>query len=321
MKSILHTAHLRRAFTVPAVLLALLLTQVLPAFAAPPETFPLSIPLPDGFRPEGIAVGRGSEFFVGSIPSGAIYRGDLRTGQGEVLVPPQDGRAAIGLSLDERTNYLFVAGGGTGNAYVYDAATGDTVGVYPLTAPGTFVNDVVVTRDAAYFTDSGRPYLYRLPLVAGGALPDAASPDEIELTGQFDFVPGQFNANGIDATPNGKSLIVVNSYLGALYKVDPQTGVATLIDLGGATVERGDGILLDGKTLYVVQNRFNQIAVVRLNPGLTAGEIARTISDPLFDIPTTIAEFGCSLYAVNARFGTAPDPDAASYDVIRVSKR
>ena len=57
------------------------------------------------------------------------------------------------------------------------------------------------------------------------------------------------NANGIDATANGAWLIIVNGTLGTLYRVDPETGEATLIDLGGANVERGDGILLDNKTL------------------------------------------------------------------------
>ena len=311
--------HLRRALTVPGILLAVLLLQALPAAAAPPDTYPSPIPLPDGFRPEGIAVGRGNAFFVGSIPTGAIYRGDLRTGQGEILVPAQEGRAAIGLSVDERTNYLFAAGGGTGNAYVYDAATGATVGVYALTAPGTFVNDVIVTRDAAYFTDSFRPYLYRLPLSVGGALPDPAAAQEIELTGDFVSVPG-FNTNGIDATSNGKWLVIVNSTLGTLYRVDPQTGHATLIDLDGADVTRGDGLLLDGKTLYVVQNRLNRIAVVELNPQLTDGEITGYITDPLFDVPTTIAEFGSRLYAVNARFGTTV-PAPVPYDVVGVRKR
>jgi sugar lactone lactonase YvrE len=234
MKSNVRVAHLRRAIHVPLILLALLLLQALPASAAPSETFPSPMPLPDGFRPEGIAVGRGSAFFVGSIPTGSIYRGDLRTGEGEILVQHDD-RAAIGLSLDERTNYLFAAGGGTGNAYVYDAATGATAGVFPLTAPGTFVNDVIVTRDAAYFTDSFRPYLYRLPLGPGGSLPDPASAEEIELTGDFTSGPG-FNTNGIDATPNGKWLLIVNSTLGTLYRVAPDTGHATLIDLAGADV-------------------------------------------------------------------------------------
>lgn len=71
------------------------------------------IPLPDGFQPEGIAVGTGTTFYVGSIPTGAVYRGDLRTGEGEVLVPAQTGRAAIGLKYHERAGLLFVAGGPT----------------------------------------------------------------------------------------------------------------------------------------------------------------------------------------------------------------
>jgi sugar lactone lactonase YvrE len=276
------------------------------------------IPLPDGFRPEGIAVGRGTDFFVGSIPTGAIYHGDLRTGEGAVLVPPQEGRAAIGLAVDQRTNYLFAAGGPTGNGYVYDAATGETVGIYALTAPGTFVNDVVVTRSAAYFTDSFRPYLYRLPLSAGGALPESSAVQEIALTGDFDQVPG-FNTNGIDATPNGKWLLIVQSATGKLFRVNPQSGETVSIDLGGGSVPRGDGILLDGKTLYVVQNTLNQIAVIHLTPDLTAGQITDYVTSADFDVPTTIAEFGNVLYAVNARFSTPPTPTTI-YDVVRVTK-
>src|SRR5215210_3478132 len=74
------------------------------------QSFPDVIPLPDGFQPEGIAIGAGTTFYVGSIPTGAIYRGDLRTGEGEVLVPAQAGRRSIGLKYDDRTGLLFVAG-------------------------------------------------------------------------------------------------------------------------------------------------------------------------------------------------------------------
>ena len=95
------------------------------------------------------------------------------------------------------------------------------------------------------------------------------------------------------------------------------TGRATLIDLGGGSVPNGDGLLLEGKTLYVMQNRLNQIGVVQLNPELTAGEIVGTITDAAFDVPTTIAGFGNAIYAVNARFGTPPTPDT-EYDIIRV---
>ena len=301
------------------LILMLIALSVSMIAAAPLKVFPNVIPLPDGFQPEGIATGKGHTFYVGSIPTGAVYRGDLRTGEGDVLVPAQEGRAAIGLKYDERTGLLFVAGGPTGFAYVYNGETGENVAEIQLTTGPAFINDVVITQDAAYFTNSQQPVIYRVPLRNNGKLPGSPTVEEIPLSGDYVFTPGAFNANGIAATPNGKTLIIVNSVDGLLYNVDPDTGEATLIDLGGDTVPNGDGILLQGKTLYVVQNRLNQIAVVELNSALTEGTIVDTITDSDFRVPTTIARFGNSLYAVNARFGTTPTPDT-EYEVVRVSR-
>ena len=103
-----------------------------------------------------------------------------------------------------------------------------------------------------------------------------------------------------------------------LYRVDPLTGVAEIIDLGGELVTNGDGLWLDGRTLYVVRNQLNRIAVVELDPTLTTGEYVEDITSPYFDIPTTVAEFGNALYAVNARFSTPIL--GAEYQVVRVSK-
>ena len=283
-----------------------------PAGAGP--VFPERIDLPDGFAPEGIAIGHGHTFFVGSIPTGAVYRGDLRTGEGRVLVPAAAGRQAIGLDVDRKR--LFVAGGPTGRAFVYDARSGALLAEYVLTTAPTFVNDVVVTRDGAYFTDSVQQQLYRVPLGPGGAL--GASAETIPLSGDIAFVSG-FNVNVIDATPNGRTLVVVQSNLGKLFTVDPRTGVADEIDLGGETVTAGDGILLDGKTLYVVRNQQNRIAVVRLSPDLGRGSILPHLTHPDFSVPTTIAEFGQRLYAVNARFGTPVTP-TTPYWVTQVRK-
>jgi sugar lactone lactonase YvrE len=300
-------------------LLTLMLIVLSVPMIAADKTFPEVISLPNGFRPEGIAVGEGSTFYVGSIPTGAIYSGDLRTGEGDILVPGQAGRAAIGLKYDERTGLLFVAGGPTGFAFVYDGETGETIATIPLTppSPDTFINDVVVTNDAAYFTSSRQQVLYRVPLENNGELPPSPTSEAIPLSGDYVFTPGQFNANGITATPNGKTLIIVNSVDGVLYNVDPNTGAATRIDLGGDAVPNGDGILLQGNTLYVVQNQLNQIAVIRIDSSLTSGTIVETITNPSFDVPTTIARFGNALYAVNARFSTPPTPDT-TYNVIRV---
>ena len=128
-----------------------------------------------------------------------------------------------------------------------------------------------------------------------------------------------FNANGIEATPSGETLIVVNSGQGTLFNVNPDNGEAKLIDLDGASVSAGDGLLLDGKTLYVVRNQRNEIAVVQLAPDFTSGELTDTISNTAFDIPTTVTEFGNRLYAVNARFSTPPTP-TTKYDVVQVFK-
>ncbi len=276
-----------------------------------PFPFPATISLPKGFQPEGIAV-KGQTFYVGSIPTGAIYRGSLRTGTGSVLVQPQAGRAAIGVDVDH--SRLFVAGGATGKAFVYDARTGADLGSFTLTALPTFINDVVVTKRAAWFTDSTNQQLYKLAFGRHRSLPAAAQ--TVPLTGDIQYAAG-FNANGIDATPNGKTLVIVQTNTGFLFTVDAATGVTHRIDLGGGLVRNGDGILLQGKRLYVVQNADNQITVIKLRHDLRSGKVVGTIKDPRFDVPTTIERFGPWLYAVNARFLATPKP-TDPYTVVRV---
>jgi sugar lactone lactonase YvrE len=279
--------------------------------------FPSVVALPDGFQPEGIAAGRGHTLFAGSLANGAVYRADARTGRGEILVPGVPGRVAVGLAYDRRTGYLFVAGGATGMGHVYDTRTGTEVASFALTPPGTFVNDVVVTKDGAYFTDSFQASLFVLPLSRRGDLP--TGPVTLPLSGDWTQVAG-FNANGIEATADGSALIVVNSTVGALYAVDPVSGRASTIDLGGASVSSGDGLLLDGRTLYVVRNFLNAIAVVELAPDLASGTVVDELVDPDFRIPTTIARTGKGLYAVNARFDVTPTPDT-EYEIVRVDER
>jgi sugar lactone lactonase YvrE len=279
------------------------------------KPFPQVIQLPTGFRPEGIEVGRGASFYVGSVSNGAIYRGNLGTGRGAILVPGAAGTAATGIELDSR-NRLFVAGGGTGNAYVYDATTAAPIRTYNLGSPPTFINDVVVTPDAAYFTDSQKNVLYRVPMGPSGVLGDAQT---ITLGGDYAHVAGSFNLNGIDATPSGLTLVAVQSVNGRLYRIDASTGIAKLISLGAESVPNGDGILLTGTTLYVVQNQLNRVAVIALEGGFAFGRVVTRLSDPNFSVPTTIDDLGRRLYAVNARFGV-PSPEAAAYQVVQLRK-
>jgi sugar lactone lactonase YvrE len=300
-------------------LVALALAVVAPGVATA-RPFPGLIGLPDGFQPEGIASGRGTSLYVGSIPTGAVWRGDARSGRGAVLVPPHEGRAAIGIKVDRR-NRIFVAGGPTGQGYAYDARTGADLASWQLAPEGveTFVNDVVVTRKAAYFTDSRNRQLYVVPLGRHGQLPGQEAVRTLPLTGDLVLQAGN-NLNGIVAAKGGRVLIVVQSNTGKLFTVNPRTGVTGEIDLGGATVTNGDGLLLLGRTLFVVRNRLNLIAVVKLSGSLSSGRVVAELTDPDFDVPTTITFTAGALYAVNARFGIA-NPETARYDVVRVNGR
>ena len=281
--------------------------------------FPETIALPNGFQPEGVVAGEGTTIYAGSLSGGAIYEADVATGEGSVLVAGEEGRITVGLTFDERTGYLYAAGGTTGNAYVFDTADGTLVQTYTLNTEGTFVNDAIVSGDSVYFTDSNREVLYRLELGEGGALPEeGGAVSELPITGAFTADPDAFNANGIEVAEDG-TLIIVKSNTGQLFTVDPETGASTEIDLGGEAVTNGDGLLLEGSTLYVVQNRDNQIAMVELAEDLSSGTVSDTLTNPAFDVPTTLAAFDDALYAVNARFGTEPTPDT-EYAIVRVER-
>ena len=104
---------------------------------------------------------------MAGIASGGIYAVSALTGEGDFLVPPQsNGRKAVGLKFQGETDRLVVAGGDTGHAYVYDASTGESLADLVLAVATeespTFVNDVILTNEAAYFTDSFRPVFYRV---------------------------------------------------------------------------------------------------------------------------------------------------------------
>jgi len=292
-----------RLIAVTSVAIAALVTA---AAAAGPK----HIDLPNGYQPEGIAAGKGGhELLVGSIPTGAVRRVNTKTGKTRPLVPAHDGRAAIGLKSDGRR--IFVAGGPTGSVFVYDARTGKDVKQLKLAPDGedTFVNDVTLAKRRAYFTDSRRQALY--------VVDDKLGATELKLPG-IPLSTGN-NLNGIAATSNGRYLIAVQSNTGALWRIDPKTGDALAIALNGRSVTNGDGLLLENRTLYVVQNRDNRIAVVALDKSYGKGTITKTLTSKDFDVPTTLARNADGLFAVNARFGTAPGA-ATKYWISRVSR-
>jgi hypothetical protein len=299
---------LRRALTIAITAALTLAVCVRPGVAAGPDT----LSLPDGFQPEGIAIGDQPYAYLGSRANGDILQLDLRTGRSVRLVAGT-GTPSNGMKVDHRGR-LFVAGGAAGDARVIDTASGRVLKTYRLQTGAAFINDVVLTPTAAWFTDSANPVLFKLPLAADGTLPDEAV--RVPLTGSFDYQTGT-NANGIVALPDGRHLLVVQSNTGKLFRVS-LNGRSSAVDLGGETLLYGDGMWLRGSMLYVVQNRDNSITKIKLNKDGDRGAVQSRTKDARFDVPTTIALWHNHFYLPNARFTTTATP-TTTYNAVSVA--
>jgi outer membrane protein assembly factor BamB len=290
-----------------AAIILLVTVSVVSGQALTANEFPNTIVLPGARSAEGIAIGEGSIFYASDFLAGDIFRGDLRTGKFERFIHPPTGRQAVGLKADIRHGLLFVAGGFTGQAYVCDLQTGTDLATFQL---GGLINDVVVTKDAAWFTDSLLPHIYRIPIAPGGR------PQTIVVTGPAANLSGFPNLNGIAVTPDGQTLIVSHSALGAIFTVDPTTGASKFIN--GVVVPAIDGIILEGSRVYAVQVDLNQIAQIDLSPDLSSGILTAVVTNPDFEAPTTLARFGDRLVAVNGKYDTGFPPTATTYEVVTV---
>lgn len=313
MRSLVHIHRSRRVLLRVMGLLAMVscLAVGAPAYAAPATDV---IVLPGASSTEGIAVGRGATFYAGELFGGDIFRGDLQQGTVERFIDAPSGQMAVGLKVDEASGLLFVAGGFSGQGYVYDTLTGELVATYQFGAPGeSLINDVAITQDGAWFTDSAQATLYFVPISPTGT-PGAFS--ALTVTGPAADASGEFNLNGIAATPNGHTLIVGHSTNEALYTVDPETGAsALLVEVAGP-----DGILYAAGRLWVAQPFLNTVTALKVSPDLTGAIVDKVITSALFQTPSTVAIHGGRLAVVNAKFDTGLPPTADEYEVIVVDR-
>jgi hypothetical protein len=297
------------------LLLATALAGILAAAPATAAPFPARIDLPAGFMPEGITSGPGLTVYVGSLAGGAIWRGSLRTGEGDTFVEAT-GEVAVGTEYEAGANRLWVAGGALGEVRVYDASSGSLLADYQF-EPG-FLNDLVVTETAVYVTDSFNGWLDVIPMGPEGQLPPDDATTTLRVTG-ITFGPG-FNLNGIVEIDGW--LVVVKSATGELFRIDPATGTASEIVTDGFDVTTGDGLETNGAMLYVVRNGANPARVAVLDPAadLSSAVLVGEIFSDGFDVPTTATFAAGRLWVVNARFGTQ-DPQPAPYWITQVSPR
>jgi sugar lactone lactonase YvrE len=299
----------RKMLALPLVSLSLVLVTAVPAAAAPPTQV---IVLPGARSAEGIAAGKGSTFYASDLVRGDIFRGDIRRGTAELFIDAPDGTQSVGMDVDLRHDLLFVAGG-MGKAYVYNARTGATVATYNVGDPATtLVNDVTVTPFGAWFTDSLQPKLYFVPIVFGVPGPLRT----LELSGPAAGPSGGFFLNGITSTPSGGTLLVAPTPLGKLCTINPITGASELV--ANVDVPSPDGLVLDGRHLWVVQTFLNQVSRWRLSGDLGRGTPDGVITDPEFRVPLTAAKFGNRLAVVNSHLDTGFPPTHPTYEVIVV---
>ena len=292
---------------------SLAVTTSATALAAPDA--PHIIVLPGATSAEGIATGAGATFYAGDLFAGDIFRGDLRTGAVERFIDAPAGRNALGIRVDLEDGLLFVAGGFTGQGYVYDLRTGADVAVFQFgTPPGSIINDVIVSGGAAWFTDSLQPHLYRVPINADGSVGAFTT---LTVSGPAADLTGAFNLNGIAAADDG-TLLVAHTGDGTVYTVDPVTGASAPI--AGANVPNVDGILLEAGRLWAVQNFSNQITELKLSGDLASASVVRVITDSAFEVPTTVARWGNRLATVNAKFDTGFPPTASTFEVVEVRR-
>jgi hypothetical protein len=313
-------SRLTRSLAVLPLAGALALPLVTPASAAPPDRFPTTVPLPTGSLPEGVADAPGDAVFAGARSDGSIYRADLSDGTGRVVVPGRDGYAAVGMQYDPSSDLLWVAGGGPragrglGTVTAYDGTSYERV--YERVVPNAgFLNDLVVTEDAVYVTDSFDASLVVVPLTAGRP---AGAPTELPLRGEY-VQPQGFGANGIRELTEDELVLVSG---GVLYGVEKATGEADVLEVRGRQLSGGDGLVLDGSRLYVVNGYGgDEAAVLDLAADRESAQAKGLVTDKTLDRPTTGVLTEGALYLVNGRFETlAADPDAEVY-LTRVKAR
>ncbi len=277
----------------------------------PPVVSQLDLPAEITF-PEGIAYDANANvIYTASAADGTLARVPLGDGEpavvaaAGVLMPPGTTTfpGILGMKIDGQRR-LWIAGGSLGRMFVVDATTGTVLKQFQVPTSGSLINDAAISGMAVYFTDTINPTLWRVSA-------DGDAIGELEPWIQFEGTPLQYgegaNLNGIAATPDGRSLIVVQMAKGLLFEIDIASKAVTPIDTAGEDLSGADGLVLDGSTLYVVRQTAQQIATVELSDDLSRGTVTSRFADPMLTWPATAAKVDDALLVVNTQFNRRGD--------------
>ena len=286
---------------------------VLAAGAAPAadKPFPETIPLPKGFQPEGSRSGRAPRS-TSVRRERRAHRGNLRTGTGVVSVQGGAGRSLTGIESTTAAACSSQAQEPARPMLQREDRSGGPPGVHPC--------------ERADIHQRRRRHAHCR--VLHGFAEGRASTGSRSAQGARSVMRRRScspatsrcsrasTSTGLDATANGKIRIAVQSNTGNLFRIDPATGATRLISLGSESVPNGDGILLNGKTLYVVQNQNNRRGDrPHIQPGFGAGRHAAVDPDSPFRhdrrLRTSAVRRQCALRRADPRDDRLPGRAAA----------
>lgn len=244
--------------------------------------------------PEGVAYdARKGVIYTGSAANGTIYA--VSAASGAVSKFSEGGalgrRSALGLKVDPQGR-LWIAGGAEGTVSIL-TPDGVTLKVLQTPeSPNPYVNDLTPAPDGnVYVTDSTRPVIFRVDrdLNLSAWLDLANTPIKYGLG---------INLNGVAATPDGRYLLAIQLNTGELWRIDLRTRAVRKV-MGG--LERGDGLLLDGRTLYVSRNAMQVVSKVQLGADYGSGRIVA--EEPLRGLrfPATLAAVGGDLVVTQSQ--------------------
>jgi Cu-Zn family superoxide dismutase len=264
--------------------------------------------------PESIgADSRTGDFFTGSLTDGTVYRGTLDQAEATVFLPAgSDGRTNVaGVKVDDHDR-IWIADAFNARVLVYDQQ-GQLLHAFELAGPGTpTVNDIVFTHGLAYVTDSARPFLYRVRVADAGRPGTSTAEPWIDVSPSVTYATGEgpfgVNLNGVVASPDGRTLLTVQTNTGKLFRIDTGSREITPVRVDGADLQFGDGLLRLGDRLLVARNAANEIVTLKLHDRWRTATLESTLTNPAFAFPTALAELRGRLLITNSQLNAGSNP-------------
>jgi sugar lactone lactonase YvrE len=282
---------------------------VVPTASARPATYELPGD-PAGSKFEGIGYdARAQRYYVSETTGGEIHRGGLRSAAATEWLAGDgtDGRwTARGVTVDAHGR-VYVAGGPNGidhpgapDLWVYDRA-GKLLAALRTGVPNAFLNDLAIGPDgAAYVTNSNAPQVFRVAERDGRWTIRTWADATATIATQVGF-----NLGGIVLSPDRTALIVAQGNVGKLWRFSLRTGTVSAVDSGSVDLVNADGLVQDGRTLWVVRNFSKVLSTLRLTPdGRAARLVAATPTDPDRVLTTAKLAHG-RLLLVDSKFDEA----------------